>query len=278
MPGVRAGAREWAGRLGRGLRRSLGRGACSTLYLHTHGVWAWPHPTRGQAAPAPQAHENIDAWCAAHEGSDADVVVSGHLVHSLLVDTAVPLADEHALQTYVRQQFTHYHGAVAQDWPLAHWSEGPQRGACALHALDLAAVQRLCASHDVHLRSVRPAWSVVLQGASQASPLAAHARTALAVVDGALVTWLRVEAGQLRALQQRFAASATAPDIAALLAQLAAEAAAESTPLSHPPLIVGWGVAVADPGIAWPGRLLGIEEGPAPAARWLMAGGRRPTA
>lgn len=218
--------------------------------------------------PEPEPYENVDAWCAEHEGCDADVVVSGHLVHTLLIDAGLPLDGEDALQAYARHQFMHYHGAAAQDWPLAHWSEGSQRGACALHGLDLGAVRQHCAAHDVHLRSVRPAWSVVLQSASRQAPgLASDACTALAVVDGALVTWLLIESGQLRALQQRFAASHDATDIAQLLDRLVTECA----PLPAPPVIVGWAVAAPLEGVAWPGKPIGRLDGPAPAAHWLMA-------
>jgi hypothetical protein len=109
---------------------------------------------------------------------------------------------------------------------------------------------------------------VVLPLASRQAPgLASDASTALAVVDGGLVTWLRIEFGQVRALQQRFAASNSAADISQLLGQLQAE----SAPLGTPPVIVGWGVAAPVEGSAWPGQPLGRLDGRAPAAQWLMA-------
>jgi len=263
----------WPRQIGRSLRRTLGGSPQHTLFVHPQGVWAWS-PLRDAAQPmAPAMHENVDAWCAAHEGADARIVVSNHLVHSLLVDAALPLDDNEALHTHARQQLFHYHGTPARHWPLAVWSDSPQRGACALHALDLDAVRRIAAAHEVRLRSVMPAWSVGLRNVDRQCPdFRETGRSALALVEAALVTWLVVDGGRVLQLQQRFADAAEVGALARLLRALMAD----SAPLAALPTVIGWGMDAAADAASLPARVIGSLSGDSPSARWVLDGVHEP--
>jgi hypothetical protein len=255
--------RAWPRKAGRSLQRMLGRLPRHTLFVHPDGVWAWAP----SAEAAPSRHENIDAWCIAHPGVDARLVVSAHLVHNLLVDAALPLDDDDALHTNAREQLLHYHGTPAQHWPLAVWSDGLQRGACALHTLDLDAVSGIAAAHDVHLCSVIPSWSLTLRMLGRHEPQFAQAGpTALALVEGALTTWLVVHAGAVLQLQQRFADTADAAGLARLLRTLIAD----SAPLAELPTVIGWGLAGGYDEMALPARVVGDLGDASPNPRWVL--------
>lgn len=132
-----------------------------------------------------QAWPDFAAWCAAHAGARAELLVGAERLHSLLVPADLPLADEAALLGYARLQFTHYFGPAAQQWPLAAWDGG----ACALTDGDL---QTTAATHRVRITSLRPSWA-----------LAPAQDGDTAVVDGSMLTWLRRRDGRLVELQQR---------------------------------------------------------------------------
>jgi hypothetical protein len=273
MAGTLRHLRAWPRNMGRSLRRVLGASPQHTLFVHSQGVWAWTTRHDGVEPMPPSVHENVDAWCAAHEGADARIVVSNHLVHSLLVDAALPLDDNEALHTHARQQLFHYHGTPARHWPLAVWSDSRQRGACALHALDLDAVRRIAAAHEVHLRSVMPAWSVGLRNVDRQCPdFGESGRSALALVEAALVTWLVVDGGRVLQLQQRFADAAEVGALARLLRALMAD----SAPLAALPTVIGWGMDAAGDAASLPARVIGSLSGDSPSARWVLDGAHEP--
>lgn len=182
-------------------------------------------------------------WCAAHHGAQARIRVSGHLLHSIVVDPALRLRDDAAVRAYAMQQFTYYHGTKAQHWPLAVWCSGAlagaSAGACALHSFDLPALQAAAARHGVRLRSIAPAWSAGLTSLAIRRPsFAGLGLHALALVEGTLLTWLVADAGRIVALQQRYLDAPHTDALADLLDRLESEGGA----LAEPPLVVGWGL------------------------------------
>ena len=258
--------------LARTLRRVGRRAAQRTVCLQTDGVLSWDMATRGAIEPPATARfDHVDAWCAANEGCDARLFVSGHLLHSLWIDPALKLADETAVRAYARQQFAQYHGAPARQWPLAVWADGAQAGACALHALDLAALRASAARHGVRLRSVAPLWSAGLGSLTTRVPAyAAAGPRALALVEGTLVTWLVADAGRVLALQQRFLDAPQVDALAALLARLVAEFGL----MAGLPVVIGWGLHDAEPGTELTSKLrahlIGSLDGSEPPADWVL--------
>jgi hypothetical protein len=239
-----------------------------TLYLGSNGVLSWP------AAAAPKTknktkHEgdhtspsqatacaDFKAWCAAHENSAVCIFVSGHLLHSLVVDPALKLADDTAVRAYALQQFSHYHGPAARQWPLAVWSHASktqhQAGACALHGVDMAALHSTARAHGVRLRSVSPVWSAGLSSATSRWPAQAHvqargakpARHAVALIEGHLLTWMLLQSGTVLALEQRYLDAPDWPAASHLVAQLSSD----SGPLAAPAALVAWGLPPAAAG------------------------------
>lgn len=232
-------ARSFGRALGRSLRRARGAVACHTIYLHPHGLQAWRHSARDSAEASAAAYLNFDAWCTANAGADAAVYVSGHLLHSLVIDPALGLEGDAAVRSYARQQFAHYHGPQARHWPLAAWCDDFGAVACALHALDMTALRAASAQHDVRLRSVAPAWSAGLNSLTEFKPsFAAPGPRAIALLEGTLLTWLVVDSGCIAVLQQRFL---DAPRVTAL-ADLIDRLVGESPALAEAPLVIGWGL------------------------------------
>lgn len=157
-------------------------------------MWRRPAPVRllltgdGVVDPAGQAWPDFAAWCAAHAGARAELLLGAAQAHSLLLPPDLPLPDEDARLAYARLQFSHYFGPAAQTWPLASWPGG----VCALAEGDLAALQATAAAQRVLLVSVRPSWT-----------LAPATDGDVAVVDGPVMTWLRRQDGRIVDLQQR---------------------------------------------------------------------------
>ncbi len=218
--------RAWASARGR-LRRHV-------AYLHEEGVVTWP------AGGGPStSSDSFAAWCAVHPGADVDVRVTGHAIHSLVIDAALPLADADAVRRYALQQFTHYHGPQAAAWSLAVWAEGAQRGACGLHGFDLDALRGAADAHDVRLRSFMPAWSAGLTMLMARRPaLAGAGRHAVLLVEGCGATWIVVDAGAVVALRQRYLDAPRVDAVARLLDALVRE----GEPLAGLPMGVGWGI------------------------------------
>ncbi len=269
-PSPLAGVRQWPRAVGRAVRGWRARVPQHTLLLNPQGVLAWrtdvPNKLEAGAA-APFACDSFGAWCAAHPGTDARVLVSGHLLHSLVIDPALQLEGDDAVRRYARQQFGHYHGATARQWPLAVWSDAASAGACALHALDLDALQSSAAVHEVRLRSIAPLWSAGLASLTACMPaFAAAGPHALALVEASLVTWMVVDAGRIQALQQRHLDAPRLDALADVLDQLVAE----SRPLAAPPIVVGWGLEDGGPATPLPGRVWSPLSHPTADARWVL--------
>lgn len=294
-PAAPTGALGWPRFFDRAMHRARARSPHFTLYLGAKELLSWnmnqlegidaalssasasglrtsaTSSSSSLVAPAPKAFENFEAWCAAHEGAQARICVSGHLLHSLVADPALRLRDEAAVRDYASQQFTHYHGTQAQRWPLAVWwrgaNAGASAGACALHSLDLPALQAAAARHRVRLRSIAPAWSAGLTSLAMRRPsFAGPGLHALALVEGTLLTWLVAEAGRIVALQQRYLDAPRTDALADLLDRLSAEGSA----LAEPPLVIGWGLD--DTGHASLPRadVLGPLGDPLAAGAWML--------
>lgn len=231
--------------LDRALQRARGRVAQQVVYLGVGGVSAWRAPAGGsRLATATDEYADFDAWCQANSGCEARLFVSGHLLHSLVVDPALRLLDEPAVRAYAAHQFSHYHGPQAQLWPMAVWAQPSNSGACALHSVDLPALMAQAASHDVRVRSMAPAWSAGLDSLSKLKPAFAGAQPqALALVEGRRVTWLVAQAACVVALQQRFIDTPRIDALADLLHRLVIE----TGPFAEAPLVVGWGLDDAAP-------------------------------
>lgn len=213
--------------------RARGRLPRCTLYLHSQGLVAW------RPGAEATAHEGFEDWCAYNADTDARLLVSAGLTHSLLVDPALNLGQPDALRRYARQQFAHYHGPQSQAWPLAVWSDGRHGGACAAHGVSLDAVQAAAHSHGVRLSAMAPAWRAGLDSLTRRWPaLAAPGRHAVLLVEGRAATWLVAHDGAIAALQQRFL---DAPRMAAVL-RLQAALIEEGLPLDEPPALVAWDI------------------------------------
>ena len=227
-------ARAWSGVRGR-LRQHV-------VHVHADGVLSWrtdagatPADATGQAA----AFESFEHWCAAHPGADASLHISGKLVHSLAIDASLQLRDPGAVRRYAQQQFTHYHGSQAANWPVATWVAGAQCVACGLHGIDLKAMLDDAARHDVRLLGMTPVWSTGLRMLAAARPeFAGPGRHAMLLVEGAAATWLVAEDGGVISIRQRYADEAHVDAIAQLLDALVSE----SPPLAAPSTVLGWGI------------------------------------
>jgi hypothetical protein len=185
-----------------------------TLFVQPDAVWQL-----GQGRQ-PQAYASVSEWCRANAGEALRVVVSGHLMHHLCAnDAALPLHRAEDVASWARHQWLHYHGAVAQQWPLAVWCEGSERGASALHGLDLPALQQAAQAHQVSLRAVDPWWSVALRAVAAQRPAWGQGeRAALWLVEGALCTVVEVAGGRLQGLRTRWLEEASPAGLGRLLA------------------------------------------------------------
>ena len=228
--------------------------------------WRLWRPAAAPDGPA-RHHASFDAWCQAHPGQGCQLLLSAWLLHELLLDPGLPLADDTARLRYARGLLQHYHGDAAAQWPLAAWQAGGRRGVSALHALHLPALQASARRAGVALRTVRPWWSLALAAAQQQLPALATADSArLLVVDGLLVTQIDLARGGLQQLQQRRLATACPAGLQALQAALPPVACCAATGhgLQQP-----WPV---DPAHAPSGiQALGSLQGAAPAALWHAA-------
>ena len=214
--------------------------------------------------PAPVPHASFDAWCQAHPGAACELAVSSWLVHELLLDAALPLADDPARLVYARGLLQHYHGDEAAEWPLAAWQVAGRHGVSALHGLRLPALQHSARQAGVALRAVRPWWSLALALARplvMPTALAASASPAalwrLLVVDGSLVTQIDLVHGTLDRLQNRCLGAAEGPALQALVDDAPALACHA---LGHglvAPVVLPQGLVALAP-----------LDGPAPAALW----------
>lgn len=267
LPG-RTWSHDLARTLDRALQRARGRVVQQVVYLGVDGVSAWRASAGGsRLATATDEYADFDAWCQANSGCEARLFVSGHLLHSLVVDPALRLLDEPAVRAYAAHQFSHYHGPQAQQWPMAVWAQPSNSGACALHSVDLPALMAQAASHDVRVRSMAPAWSAGLDSLSKLKPAFAGAQPqALALVEGRRVTWLVAQATCVVALQQRFIDTPRIDALADLLHRLVIE----TGPFAEAPLVVGWGLDDAAPASSLSAQVLTPLGQRTACADWLL--------
>jgi hypothetical protein len=241
------------------------------LWLGPDGLWdhgpmpGWrPWARGGQDHAWPRRHDSFDAWCAASPGQACQLILSAWLLHELLLDPRLPLADDTARLAYARGLLQHYHGEAAAAWPLAAWQAGGRHGVSALHALTLPALQASARQAGVSLRGIRPWWSLALAMAWQQVPALAHADTGrLQLVDGLLVTQIELARGRVHQLLQRRLAAAQPGclrDWQATLPPVVCRVA-----LGHG-LDAPWRPAAGDAL-----QVLGILHGSAPAALWARA-------
>ena len=267
---ARGRSNELARTLGRALQHARGRVDRQVVYLGAAGVTAWQAhagSSRSGAAAASAEHTDFNAWCRAHSGCEARLFVSGHLLHSLVVDPALRLFDEPAVRAYAAQQFSHYHGPQARQWPMAVWAQPSNSGACAMHSVDLPALMAQAAAHDVWVRSIAPVWSAGLESVSRLKPAFGGVQAqALALVEGRRVTWLVAAAGSVVSLQQRFIDMPRIDALASLLHRLVVE----TGPFAEPPLVVGWGLDDAWPAAPLPAQVLTPLGQPTACADWLL--------
>jgi len=227
-------------------------------------------------ANSPQ--RTVQEWAEAHRGTAARLIVSARLLHELVCEPGLPLAQEADLQAYGRQQFSHYFGAAAKQWPLASWRLGAlpadgaeqsaeQCGLSALHGLDWPALRLTFEANAVQLRQVQPAWAPVLAHVLATEPVwAAASQAGLAWVEGQVLTWLQLRAGRVQALRQLRLSEATVAALHETLAEL-------RSGFAGPVLALGFGLS-AEPGQTDAGaseglRLLGRLTGTAPQAEWF---------
>jgi hypothetical protein len=222
-----------------------------------------------------EACDSLAQWFEQHPGSACRLAVSGTLLHNLVLrDAALPLHGEAALQAYARQQWALVHGAAAEAWAVAGWSDGPLQVACALHGLDLPAVRQAARLHGVRLRGVRPWWAGAWRRAHDTPAWAAQTQRGLLLAEAGHTTWLTADAGGLCGLRQRRLAAPTLVELAALLATLQAEDGITAAAT----LLAGYGIATtsgAEPGSVaadtLPATLAGALGGNAPDPGWMAA-------
>ncbi|WP_341893281.1 hypothetical protein [Variovorax sp. YR752] len=230
-----------------------------TLFLQEHAAWGY--------APGDQTarrYASSDAWLLDHAGCRLRLVLSTALTHQLVVnDPALPLEDMEALLAWARHQFVHYHGAAAQHWPVSAWLNGEQRGASAVHGIDLDALVRRAGASGVQVRSVQPWWAVALQAATLQAPTLALAEAAeLWIVEGARVTRVRCGRGRVRQIEQHWLVQPEPAELATLIA--GAGVPAQSC------WLLGYGLRPGDVDVHGV-RVLGALHEEHPAPHWLGA-------
>jgi hypothetical protein len=231
--------------------------------VRPEGVWDLDAIGAGDIAP------DMPQWLAAHPGSEIRVLLSGRLVHPLLVrDAVLAGAREADRRAWARQQFLHYYGPEAADWPLVLWAEGPVLAAAALHGADLPGWQSFAVDHGSRLSTIRPWWSVVpTKVAASADGWPGAGRAALMLVEGAHAAWVHFDDGRLCAVEQRRAEAPDAPAMAALLEEWQAE---HEVPIAAT-VVAGFGVLGRTDELAALGRVLGDLGTTQPDAQWITA-------
>jgi hypothetical protein len=228
------------------------RTATQTLYLGEDGVFA-----RSPHSQTAHRSDDLAAWCAAHEGADADLVVADALVHTLVPDARLPLADDEALRDYARGQFALYYGQPSRSWALATW-QMRGHGVCALHGLALEAAVEIARAHGVRWRSVTPAWARALAAIARMVPdLGTRPREGVAWLERSHLTCITLVEGRLDAVHHRYLDTATVDCVHAAVHRFA-----EAAALDRPVALSGWGATSAagdrldaNPRIAAVGRL-----------------------
>ncbi len=196
------------------------------LLLHAGGLWdgarAWP---------------DFAAWRGAQRGRRCRLWLSSVLLHELVCDPALPLRGDAAALAWARPLLQHYHGEAALAWPLAAWQQGRRRGVSALHGASLDTLRSDAGRAGVRLLAVQPWWALLLQRALRRHRALRGPQAQLLLVEGACLTALGLEHGQLARLEVRRL------DIAA--ADMLAPWAGAAAP---PTLALGLGHAAGAPG------------------------------
>lgn len=225
----------WMLEAGRAVRawRPSSRPGAATLFVQPGRVWQLH-----SAVPATE-FDSVPAWCHQHPGTSLRVLVSGHLTHQLCAnDPTLPLHSEEDVQAWARHQWQHYHGSVAEQWPMVAWCRGDERGASALHGLDLAALRQAAQAHRVSLLAVDPWWTAALRRVSIVRPAWGQGKRAtLWLVEGALCTAVQVAEGRVLDLRTRYLEAANAEALAERLLGLG-----DDDSLLPGDLLMGYGI------------------------------------
>lgn len=210
--------------------------------LRAWGHWlrSWLRPTVALYLPADQPEQAFDAWCRTHPGVPVRLLLAGGLTHQALVpEPTAPAApgawarlggrSAPAQSARAAQDWAQHYGQEAYAWPLDTWRGAGLAGSVALHGASLAALQRSAQACGVRLRAVVPLWAALLPWADARQPQwwcagpnarlapspaagtgtgngtgATDAPTAaLAVVEGALLTWVQCSPVGVREVLQR---------------------------------------------------------------------------
>lgn len=245
----------------RGWQRWWKPAASRTHRVFVQEAWLW------HRAPGANETARVDdwaAWCAAHAGARVQMVLSGHLTTDLLAPAGLPLRGRAQVAAWARQQWQHYHGPAAQDWPLAAWPHG----ACALTGRSLAALVVPALAHRVSLMQMRPWWSVAWPAVQRAAPQALPGGSGvLWLLEERRVTRLQLRDGTLAGLEPRWLDEATPEALDRLVHQYPEEAG--------PQWVIGHGLdplacqgAAGAPKRQRAVQALGRLVGPVPHARW----------
>lgn len=240
----------------RGWRRWLSAPAraprVQRVFLQPDAVWHRP----AGANDAAQV-DDWAAWCAAHPRQPVQVVLSSRLTTDLLVPPDLPLRRRAEVTTWARQQWLHYHGAVAQAWPVVAWAQG----ATALSGLALNALTEPAQAHRVSLQQVRPWWSVVWPALQRLAPAVLPDGTGvLWLLEGREVMRLALREGLPVALMPRWLDEATPAALEGLIA--------EYDDADQPVCVIGHGLAEPLQQPLRGAKALGRLHGPVPHPRW----------
>lgn len=257
---------RWRTELASRWRRLRGPLPRYVLYLQDEGVWSWrDNPETRAKPPLPDCFDNFTDWCRAHSGAQARLLLAGSQVHNLVVDPSLGLKGNAAVRDYARQQFAHYHGIGARSWPLAVWTDGAHGIASAAPSLDIANMQASALAHSVGIRGMKPVWCAGMDSLSARVLAFSRPGTCeLALVESALVTWVRTESGRICGLEQRHL---DAPQ-AELLVELIAASSRTQAPDSR--IVVGWGLQDPENTGTLPARVMGNLGEPAAFGPWVL--------
>lgn len=218
----------------------------SLLLLGDGGLWdghrQWP---------------SFDAWCTAHPRHACRLWLASALLHELVCDEGLPLADDGAVLAWARPLLQHYHGDAALAWPLAAWQQGRRRGVSVLQGVSLDALRAAAEGSGVRLLGVAPWWSLVLRRALKRHAALRRGDTRLLVVEGRCMAVIGLHDGTVHQLELRRLQAAQPAALGRWLLDSAGPA----------PLAIGYGLAV--------GPAAGIDvadtlTGATPAPRWLQ--------
>lgn len=218
-----------------------GDSVASRLRAWSHWLRSWLRPTLALYLPADQPEQAFDTWCRAHPGVPVRLLLAGGLTHQAMqTSPAAPGAwaswggrSAATQSARAAQDWAQHYGSSAHAWPLATWRGAGLVGSVALHGASRAALQRSAQACGVRLRAVVPLWAALLPWADARQPQwwcagpsarlapgkdtgtgtgngtgATDAPTAaLAVVEGALLTWVQCSpVGVRKVLQRRLGA------------------------------------------------------------------------